>query len=138
MKQIIVIASKVVGTLTGLVAAVWGVFAFYHGIMDRFDKIDESIEYINIEQAFISKDILSIHDTLTVMNGSIQYNTGMNERLIWMEKNRRQFTPEQMEILLEEFLKKNYGSMNSEWTPYVMHRYDDTIKQENTKSYSNL
>jgi len=138
MKQIIVIASKVVGTLTGLVVAVWGVFAFYHGIMDRFDTIDENIEYINIEQAFISKDILSIHDTLTVMNESIQYNTKMNEDLIWIEKNRSQFNPDQIEILLDEFLKKNYGSMNSEWTPYVMHSSDDTIKQDNTKSYSNL
>ncbi len=41
------------------------------------------------------------------MNDGIQQNAQTAEQLIWMERNRDEFTPEQMEKLLDEFLKKN-------------------------------
>jgi len=129
MKQILSTAAKILGSIGTIIIVGWGASKVYYNFMDRFDTIDENIEYINVEQSFMANDIAGIHDTLKNMDASIQKNVQTNKQLIWMERNRRTFTPEQMELLLDDFLKKNLPpTVYKESTEELMISETDTMK----------
>lgn len=86
-------------------------------MMDSISELRQEILYVNTEQMFMAEDIYNIKD-------EIEKNSEGVNHLIWIERNRKQFTPEQMETLLDEWLKKKY-----EWTPYGWN-ISDSIKLE--------
>ena len=138
MKQILSTAAKILGSIGTIIMVGWGASKVYYNFMGRFDKIDQNIEYINIEQAFMADDIAGIHDTLKGMDVNIQKNVQTNKQLVWMERNRQQFTPEQMELLLDDFLKKNFppivyemqkwDTWEKDWSDLMIRAGLDTIK----------
>ena len=129
MKQILSTAAKILGSIGTIIMVGWGASKVYYNFMGRFDTIDQNIEYINVEQSMMANDIMGIHDTLKNMDASIQKNVQINKQLIWMERNRRTFTPEQMELLLDDFLKKNLPpTVYKESTEELMISETDTMK----------
>jgi len=133
MRQILIIAKYItaIGVIGG--AALWLDAKFDNSadrnesvmevVLDSIAALSQEVQYINIEQSFQSEDIAGLHDTLKKMNDGIQQNAQTAEQLIWMERNRDEFTPDQMEKLLDEFLKKNISSTlpdsaqrEQEWT----------------------
>ena len=124
MKEVIkyiLIAGKVIvalGTITGV--ALW-FDAKFDDQKASADDIKQSIEYINIEQSFMSEDLAGIHDSLTNME---QDNTKQSEdisSIVWILKNQEQFSAEQMEQLIDEMLKKNIGMKRiyPEWPQWM-------------------
>ena len=108
-----------IGTIAG--GAIW-FSTTMDTLSDGQEDILEKVEYINVEQTFMADDIAGLHDTLEDMSDGIQRNAQTAERLIWMERNRDVFTPEQMETLLDEFLKKNsclFLPDSIRWNDYV-------------------
>jgi len=98
----------------GLTVAGWIGHGAYQSFMGQFDVVldsiavvQENVHYINVEQSFMAKDIEALHDTLEDMNEGIERNAQTAERLIWIERNREGFSPEQLEMLLDDWLKKN-------------------------------
>lgn len=147
MKQILVISKYIGAVATIAGAALWFDAKFDDSVrsqevvLDSIATLRQDVLYINVEQSFISEDLSAIHDTMEEMYNGIQDNARMGERLIWMERNRDEFTQDQMEILLDEWTKKNLTPItyndtltriiewNRDWMEWVHYT-------ENTKSYS--
>jgi len=67
-----------------------------------------------VEQAMMAEDIISIKDSvkgleqkLDIVVGEQENHHDAIENLGWAIKNQSQFTPEQMEDILDRILKKN-------------------------------
>jgi len=83
-------------------AAIW-----LDNIGEGQDDIMESIEMVSIEQQFMAEDIMNINDSLIKLNEG-QSRQGANiESLEWAINNLDNFTPEQLEEILNRELKKN-------------------------------
>ena len=89
-----------------LTVAGWVVRGAYQNFMGQFDivldsiaAVQEDVHYINVEQSFMAEDIAELHDTLKGMGEDIKDNKQTAERLIWIERNREGFSPEQLETL---------------------------------------
>ena len=132
MKEFITIAGKIIALLVPItVAALW-FDAKFDDQKASADDIKQSIEYINIEQSFMSEDLAGIHDSLTNME---QDNTKQSEdisSIVWILKNQEQFSAEQMEQLIDKMLKKNIGMerIYPEWPNWMTAQPDTDLKRE--------
>ena len=113
MKQVLSIA-KGIGILIGTVTVLYGAFRGYDNIIDNQEKQQVEIEYINVEQTFLSEGINEIKDSISKVENelsSIREEQESHHEAItdlgWMMRNQDVFTPEQMELLLDEWSKKN-------------------------------
>ena len=148
MKKTLIELSKLIGAIATIAtAALWFDAKFDAAIessddnsqvvMDSIAALREDVHYINVEQSFMAQDIEALHDTLEDMNDNIQQNTAINERLIWIEQNRSDFNPHQIELILDEYLKKNECSVSGKILfPYRHEQniYDNYTLIENQKS----
>lgn len=103
-----------VGMVIVVAGASFAAFKWSDGITDGQEEIMETVEHINIEQAFLSEDIAGINDTLIKLDNKFEslkeadkIQSASIERLAWMIENKEQFTPDQWKIIMDEYLKKN-------------------------------
>lgn len=119
------------GSLVSAVAILYGAFTILDDIRDETRATTELVEHISVEQTFLSEDIDNLNDSIKKQNKKID---GMGEdmaQLGWIVQNQNIFTPEQLDLLLDEFLKKNYGWIGSMQTPFVYSTCENTTEQEN-------
>jgi predicted nuclease with TOPRIM domain len=119
-----------VGMVIVVAGASFAAFKWSDGITDGQEEIMETVEHINVEQAFFAEDLAEVMDTVhgldrkfeTLQDHQVKQGKAM-KRLVWMIEHKEQFTPEQWKIIMDEYLKKNseLGSMQkieigSSWT----------------------
>ena len=131
MKEVIkyiLLIGKVVGAL-GLItgAALWFDTKFDDQKASA-DELKESIEYISVEQQFMSEDLAGIHDSLANME---QDNTEQSENiksLTWVVKNRSKYDQAQLDAIMDEMLKKNTSmqKIQPEWPQWMTQQRPDT------------
>jgi hypothetical protein len=115
MKQVLNIAKYITG-IVGAIGVLYGAFKLYDNLQDGQDDILETVEHINIEQSLMSEDIEGIKDTLERFEDKqdgiakeIEAHHDAIENLGWAITNQGNFTPEQLEEILDRMLKKNNG-----------------------------
>lgn len=106
MKQLLNIGKYIVA-----VGTIAGAALFFDARTDKSlenDKIMmEAMEHISIEQQFMAEDILNLQDTLDEFEEEQKRQSDNIESLGWAIGNIDNFTPEQMEEILNRELKKN-------------------------------
>jgi len=76
-------------------------------LQDTLSKFSELLEYVNVEQSFLSEDIAVVKDSLvSIVKAQEKQGLVMNH-LVWVIKNLDTFSTEQLEIIWDEWLKKN-------------------------------
>ncbi len=114
IKQVFYIA-KYIMVVTGVFGVAWGVFVMFDTIRDDVADVKETVDYINVEQAIFAEDY-DIHkdemeDTLNEIKESVAAQDESIRSLGWVVRNQNTFTPEQMEILLDEWLSKKNSDL---------------------------
>jgi len=113
MKQLLTIAAYITAVATIAGAALWFDNRFDNMednnavVLDSVAVVKQMVEYINIEQGFMAEDIMGINDTLEDMQEAQTSQAQHLNSLTWMFRNQDTFTPEQMKLLLDSYLKKN-------------------------------
>jgi len=100
------IATYIIGT-AAVFSAVWGMFRAFDTVQDNQEDMIESIEHINVEQQFQAEDLAEIKDTLWKLEAEHKAQGANIESLGWAIKNLDNFTPEQMEEILDRTLRNN-------------------------------
>jgi len=102
---------KIIGALSVFTVAMWGVFKFYNGIQRGQEEILTEIEYIQVDQGFLSEDLVRIQDTLDdIINHQKKQDMHMNDMQAAAKfyiRNQKNITEEAMEEAIEIMLKKN-------------------------------
>lgn len=107
------IATYIVGT-AAVVSACYGGFKVFDTITDNQEDMMESINHINVEQQFMAEDIVSIQDTLLEFEKEHKAQGDEIRNLGWAIRNIENFTPEQMEEILDRTFKSNPVSYRGE------------------------
>ena len=101
---------KYIGAAAGALAVAWGAFAMFDTIRDDVADVKETVDYINVEQAMFAEDYDrhkdEVDDTLNEIKESVAAQDESIRSLGWVVRNQNTFTPEQREILLDEWLSK--------------------------------
>ncbi len=118
MKELIkhiITASKVLGAIgTIALGALWFDAKFDKQTEDLED-IKITVDYINTEQSFLAEDIQGIHDTLENFEVEHKKRGEQIESLGWAIRNINNFTPEQLEeVLNREFERDRVYNRTSE------------------------
>ena len=114
---------KVIAVLAMVVKGALWVDARFDASAKTLDDIQQTVDYINIEQGFMADDISGIHDTLEKMEASGQAREQKIESIVWGMKHQDQFTPEDFEEIMDEMLKKNSYILEKipwEWPEQLM------------------
>ncbi len=114
MKKLILDIAKVIGAVATIGgSALWFDSRFDDSATQQEDVL-ELVEYINVEQQIMSEDINGIKDSvkglenkLDVVQEEQNNHHDAIENLGWAIRNQNDFTPEQMEDILDRMLKKN-------------------------------
>lgn len=100
-----------IGGVVGSIAAIGAAALFADSFADKQDEILETVEYINAEQSILSGEIQGLSDTVKRIENKIDKNTENDNQFYraWRfeQHNRDNFTPEQMEEILNNWIKKN-------------------------------
>ena len=113
MKQLLTIAAYITAVATIAGAALWfdsrfdGMEDNNAVVLDSVSVVKQMVEYINVEQSIMAEEIAGIHDTLRGMQEDEESQAQHLNSLTWMFRNKDTFTPEQMKLLLDSYLKKN-------------------------------
>jgi hypothetical protein len=127
MKKVILDIAKYIGAIATIGgAALWFDAQFdrakenQHAVLDSLAGINETIEYINLEQSWMSADIEDLHDTINNVYRAVEHNTRANNNLYWLFRNQENYTREQLDQILEELLEEQESdaSVDSEAEPY--------------------
>lgn len=102
---------KYFGIFAGSISVLYGVFLYFDNMNDDISDIKETVDYINIEQTWIAKDITAIQDTLAEFESEHKKQGADIKSISWGLKNHENFTPDQFEEIMEELLKKNTSSI---------------------------
>ncbi len=97
------IATYIIGT-AGVVGACFGLFKAVDMITDNQADMMESIEYINVEQQFMSEDIDNIQDTQDDFAAEYKEQGEDIKTLYWAIRNQDNFTPQQLREIIDEML----------------------------------
>jgi len=123
---------KYFGIGAGSLGILYGVFTFFDNmqddivsVKDDISEVQETVDYINIEQGWIAEDIGNIKDTLISFEEQHKSQGQNIKSIAWGLRNHQNFTPEQFEDIMEELLKKNssYNPSPPTWIPLSWERY---------------
>ena len=107
------IATYIIGT-AAVFTAVYGVFAAVDTITDNQEDMIERMDHFSVEQTFMAEDITNIQDTLEQFETEHKAQGEDIKNLGWAIRNIENFTPEQMEEILDRTFKSNPISYRGE------------------------
>ena len=106
---------KYIGAAAGALGVAWGAFVMFDTIRDDVADVKETVDYINVEQAMFAEDYDrhkdEVDDTLNEIKESVAAQDESIRSLGWVVRNQNTFTPEQLEILLDEWLSKKNSDL---------------------------
>jgi len=117
MKTLILNAAKLISALGIITGLVWGVFKFYNGLQDGQEEILQQVEYLQVDQVFISEGVEDLTQRVIkntdTLDKIFDHQAMQDEALSDMESaarfyihNQKTFTEEAMEEAVEYILKK--------------------------------
>jgi len=114
MKKLILDIAKVIGAVATIGGSALWFDAKFDTSTDKQEEVLELVEYINIEQQLMAEDITGIKDSvkglenkLDIVQGEQEVHHEAIDNLGWAIRNQDNFTPEQMEEILDRMIKKN-------------------------------
>jgi len=114
MKKLILDIAKVIGAIATIGGSALWFDARFDTSTEENKEVLEMVEYINIEQQMMAEDITDIKDSVKRLDNKMDVVTEEQEvhheaidNLGWAIRNQSEFTPEQMEDILDRMLKKN-------------------------------
>lgn len=109
-------AGKVVGALATIGAFIVGGYKIY----SKVDKINETVEYINVEQSMMGASLESIKDSLDKITDHQKVQDAHMENMTsaakFYIKNQKALTEDAMEDALNLFMNKKKESSMMCWT----------------------
>lgn len=104
---------KNIGIVVGTLTAVGGVFVYLDGIKDDVADTQDMVADVWTEVVVQQGAIQEIKDTVGRLEGKLDYVTVRQKKqdenidqLGWYLRNQRNFDPDQLELLLDEWFKK--------------------------------
>ena len=118
-------ALKYFGIVSATIGSLYVAFTYFDDMKDDISEVQETVDYINIEQGWIAEDIGNIKDTLISFEEQHKSQGQNIKSIAWGLRNHQNFTPEQFEEVMEELLKKNssYNPSPPTWIPLSWERY---------------
>lgn len=113
---------KYAGVLIGSGTFLFGVFSYFDGLSDDISEVKDTVEYINVEQAFMVEDISDIRDALAALDEKRKKQGQDIETLTWGLHHINDFDAEQFEEIMEELLNKNFSHDPPPTPVYVIPR----------------
>lgn len=100
-------------------------------IKDNQDDIIEMLEFVNAEQSIMSEDIQNIHDTLVKLEEEHKHQGEKIEDVVWILNHQNDYSPEQLEEIMDRLLKKNYvmEKEDLEWPEELTVRTNTDLKR---------
>jgi len=112
MKSLLNIAGSITAVATIAGAALWfdsrfdGMEDNNDAVLDSVAEVKQMVEYINVEQTFMALEQTNLHDSILKVSKEQEVLGVYLNNLVWMFRNQDTFSPEQMEQLLDQWLKK--------------------------------
>lgn len=112
MKSLLNIAGSITAVATIAGAALWfdsrfdGMEDNNDAVLDSVAEVKQMVEYINVEQTFMALEQTNLHDSILKVSKEQEVLGAYLNNLVWMFRNQDTFSPEQMEQLLDQWLKK--------------------------------
>jgi len=113
MKKLILDIAKIIGAVATIGGSALWFDARFDASADAQDNVMEQLVYINAEQSFMADDISGIKDSVKRLDSKIDAVVTEQEThheaiddLGWAIRNANNFTPEQMEEILDRMFKK--------------------------------
>ena len=92
-------------------------------VFEAIDSLNQKVDYVLVETGFIAEDQAKMKDTLEEIVSGQEKNKQSINYLGWLMKNQETFTPHQLKILMDEWLKKNGGPTafdpTTDWSSFV-------------------
>ena len=110
-------ALKYFGIVSATIGSLYVAFTYFDDMKDKITDVQETVNYISIDQAEAAEEIAKIQDTLVRFEIEHRKQSEDIKTITWGLKNQKNFTSEQFDNIMDELLKKN--NSYPDWTVII-------------------